>query len=179
MKRITVLIIVMTIMGIFLIGCGNDKTQNQETVRVHDYYKITDDAEDDLAALFYLCYGQEQIEKAVKDLLNKYNMPVEKALEIDYEVVNADNGDEWYLILPKYEESTITVHSVKLNDQGSLEVEKELITTEKPVLLQCNLSDIIPSSQVTVTFKDKTIVFNPFISLKDGKISEIEGVYTK
>nr|WP_315024997.1 hypothetical protein [uncultured Aminipila sp.] len=179
MKKVTIFIIVMVLAGALLSGCGKNESESQEKVKLHDYYKVTDDSKGDLAALFFLGSGQEEIEKTAKALLHKYNITEEEASKVAYETVNVDNGSEWYLIVPKYEGSTIQVDSVKLNDQGSLEVDKELLTTDKPVVLQCNVSDIVPSSQITVTLNDETVVFNPAISLKDGKIVKAEGVFTE
>lgn len=179
MKKITIFIIVMVMAGALISGCGKNEAEGQQKVKLHDYYKVTDDSEEDLAALFFLGCGQEEIEKTVKVLLDKYNMTQEEAAKVEYEMVNVDNGSEWYLVVPKYEGTTIQVHSVKLNDQGSLEVDKELLTTDKPVVLQCNVSDIVPSSQITVTLNDKTVVFNPAISLKDGEVVRTEGVFTE
>lgn len=179
MKKITIFVMVMVLTGALLSACGKNEEKSQKTVKQHDYYKVTDDSEEDLAALFFLGCNQEQIEETANGLLDKYNMSKEEAEEIDYEMVNVDNGNERYLILPKYEGATIQVHSVKLNDQGNLVVDKELLTTDKPVVVQCNISDIVPSSQITVTSEDKSVVFNPAISLKDGKIVEFEGVFTE
>ncbi len=178
MKRIAIFMIATVCVCVFITGCGKDEERKQ-AVRVHDYYKISADGEEDIAALFYLGTEKKEIKKTAEELLNTYNIPLEKALDIEYEEVKTDNGREWYLIVPKYEGTTIQVHSVRLNDQGSLEEDKELTTTDKPVILCCNESDIVPSAQVTVTFKDRKAVFNPSISLKDGKVTENEGVFTK
>ncbi|WP_312649614.1 hypothetical protein [Aminipila sp.] len=179
MKKITVFVMVMVLAGGLISACGKNEEESRKTVRQHDYYKVTDDSEEDLAALFFLGCGQEEIEKTAKELLNKYNMTEEEAAKVEYETVKVDDGSEHYLIVPKYEGSTIQVHSVKLNDQGNLQVDKELLLTDKPVVVQCNISDIVPSAQITVTSEDKSVVFNPAISLKDGNIVKIEGVFTE
>lgn len=180
MKKITVCIMILVLAGALLSACGkNEEEESQKKVKQHDYYRVTNDSKEDLAALFFLGCNQEQIEKAANGLLDKYKLSKEEAEKIQYDKVNVDNGNEWYLILPKYEGSTIQVHSVKLNEQGNLEVDQELLTTDKPVVVQCNISDIVPSSQITVTSEDRSVVFNPAISLKDGNIVEVEGVFTE
>ncbi|QHI73563.1 hypothetical protein [Aminipila terrae] len=179
MKKIAIFMMVIVMAGVLISGCGKDKAVSQRAPEKHDYYKISNDSEGNLAALFFLGSDKEEIEKKAKELMDQYDVSEEEAKKTGYEMVNVDNGSEWYLVVPKYEGSTIQIDSVKLTEQGNLETDKELLTTDKPVVLQCNISDIAPSSQVTVTLKDKKVVFNPAISLKDGKIVKFKGVYTE
>ena len=96
----------------------------------------------------------------------------------DIEQVIVD-GNEWYLILPKYIDTQISVSAVELNNMGDLVPTEDILFTTKPILLQCNLSDIVPSLQVSVTYDKDSITFYPSLSLKDGDVTPVERAYTK
>lgn len=173
MKKIVVILSMLILIGVLISGCSGDRKTS-----INEYYKVDDSDDDELAAVFFLGHDLESIKQNGKEILDEFDMTLDYASTIEFETVNVDNGDEWYAIIPKYKGSEIKICSTKLNQDGELVVDKELLTTDKPVKLQCNLSDIIPSSQVTVTYKDKSVTFNPSLSLKDGKMLDIENVYT-
>ena len=85
-------------------------------------------------------------------------------------------GDETYLLIPKYENSVVTIHSV---DSDGNRINKDFSEVAKAVVITCNLSDIIPNIEVTVEYTNEngekgSISFNPSISLMDGSISDFE-----
>ena len=40
----------------------------------------------------------------------------------------------------------------------------------EPFILQCNASDIFADATIQLTYKNETVEFSPFISLKDGSV---------
>lgn len=145
---------------------------------LNTYYTITDDNEDTLCAVYYLGYSKEEAQENANKLFNTNNMNLSFDSKEDIERADAD-GDEWYLILPKYTDTQVVVSKVELNNNGELLPTEDILTTQKPVLLECNPSDIVPSTQVIITKNNDSITFNPSISLKDGDVTPIERAYTK
>ncbi|MBR3770677.1 MAG: hypothetical protein IKL07_00255 [Clostridium sp.] len=145
----------------------------EEKNKVTDLYKFDDSKEDNLAALIYLGYGDTEKEENLNSLMQEYNLSQDIFEEI---VIN--KNCEWYAVFPKYVGSTVKVDSMVMTDEGDLVIDTEYAETEKPVLLCCNVSDIIPSSQITVSYQNQEIKWNPFLSLEDGSVAKSERVYT-
>lgn len=78
------------------------------------------------------------------------------------------SGDEFYLIIPRYEEMEVRLYRNDLATMGkALEQECE---AGKPFIVQCNVSDIFPDVTVELTYNGETVEFSPYISLKDGSV---------
>lgn len=135
------------------------------------------DAENDLCAVVFLGYDEASASDAVTRLCNE--CPALQELLLAGKITEFDaNGAEQYWILPKYTGTVITVNRVTLSDEGTLQPEGEALTTESPLRIYANVSDIVPSTQITVQLGAQSICFSPFISLKDEIIAEIEGAFT-
>ncbi len=81
------------------------------------------------------------------------------------------NGD-YYLIIPRYSDMHLKLYKIDTTtDALTLAFEE---SDCKPFLIQCNVSDVIPDATISLTYRDETIEFSPYISLKgDGvKIGE-------
>ena len=79
-------------------------------------------------------------------------------------------GQDIYLVIPKYKDSTINVYEARLDDNGNLVKNSLLFTTYNPFVIKCNVSDIIPSIILEVSYNDKVIEYSPSLSLKDGSL---------
>ena len=78
------------------------------------------------------------------------------------------SGDEYYLIIPRYEDMEVRLYRNDLATMGkTLEQECE---AGKPFIIQCNVSDIFPDVTVELTYQGETVEFSPYISLKDGSV---------
>lgn len=180
MKFVIVIILSVVLATSCNINSGSDITNGSQNI-INSYYTVKDEKED-LASVFFLGYDENYIENGkivdrsfLESVLNKHNISLK-----DEELELIDGiGDEWYLILPKYKDESISIWNVELDGNGELVKTGEEYTTNKAVLLKCNISDIIPSVLVKISANDKTVEFSPFISLKDGKISDIDFVYTE
>lgn len=78
------------------------------------------------------------------------------------------SGDEYYLIIPRYDDMKVCLYRNDLATMGKkLEYEGEI---GKPFTLQCNISDIFPDVTVELTYQGESVEFSPYISLKDGSV---------
>ncbi len=67
----------------------------------------------------------------------------------------------------------MTIEGVRLTDEGTLEPTGETYYNGVgfPVILRCNVSDIMPNTLVTVTDETgKTYSASPTLSLRDGSV---------
>ncbi len=78
------------------------------------------------------------------------------------------SGEEYYLIIPRYEDMEVRLYRNDLATMGKT-LEKEC-EPGKPFIVQCNVSDIFPDVTVELTHNGETVEFSPYISLKDGSV---------
>lgn len=83
-------------------------------------------------------------------------------------------GQEFYLVIPKYKATSISLRELELTEQGKLsQVENLLVenmSVTGPALLAVNISDIHPNAKIILRHRDQVSEFSPFISLKDGSL---------
>ena len=135
------------------------------------------DGENDLCAVLFLGYDEASANDAVTRLCSEYEVIHEMCKNGDVITFDAHGGEQ-YLILPKFVGTTITVTEVQMDELGELQPAGAPTATEAPLRILCNYSDIMPSAAITVQYGARSVKFSPFISLKDGVISEIDGAYT-
>lgn len=83
-------------------------------------------------------------------------------------------GEEYYLLVPKFKNTTISLKELEISDGGELK-ERPNYTLEKisltgPTVICQNISDTAPNAKITLRYKDDVYEFSPSISLKDGSI---------
>lgn len=80
-------------------------------------------------------------------------------------------GDEVYCIVPRDHGATVTVQTWTTDERGEGKAGETLYEGEGvPVILTCNVSDILPNLLVTVTSNGETWAYNPSLSLCDGSL---------
>lgn len=84
-------------------------------------------------------------------------------------------SNDLYLIIPADPKATVTVETLGWNEaDGDLVKTGEQVYSQQdgaPFLLQCNVSDIFPQCELTVTDRDGiTLVWRPSISMRDGTV---------
>ena len=115
----------------------------------------------------------EDVKKLIQDKKEIYPFLADIAEE---EIVLLAGGDI-YCIVPVSEDASVQVKSVDYMKEGVSEEEAiaggEIAYegTGKPVILVCNVSDIVPNSHVTVTAGEASAAFSPYISLQDGSVA--------
>lgn len=184
--------LVVSIFAVTVTGCGekSEVATEQEVSNQEDSLKqaeevaqdtaegknsmyVFEDSDDgNLAAITFLGYGDQEKEKNFATFCEQYQLDAEKFVE----VVDVEDC-EWYAIIPKYTKEELTISHVDMNEGGELEKTEELLITKEPVLICCNISDIVPSVDVTITYNDQEVSINPFISLENGELSEYEGLF--
>ena len=153
---------------------AEDETEDEAEETISPYYTFEDKDDNNLAAMFFIGSGNQEMNDKMPACLEKYGLTQDV-----FEMVAEKDNCEWYAIIPKYIGTKIKVERVELNDDGNMEVTEKITETEKPVLLCCNESDIIASAKVTITYGDEELEFNPFLSLENGKLAKVERVYTE
>lgn len=90
-------------------------------------------------------------------------------------------GYELYVIVPATAAGTITVHPAGLNDRGEYTYDTNQTLYEgppgEPVVLRCNYSDIFSNVVITATDGGGAIQFSPSLSLEDGSVNLVPGLY--
>lgn len=90
-------------------------------------------------------------------------------------------GQELYAIVPANKKATITVYPSSMTEDGEYSDDKSvpLYTgkTGETILLRCNLSEIYSNVLITVTDGGTAMDFRPALSMEDGRLPEITGVY--
>ena len=90
-------------------------------------------------------------------------------------------GQELYAVVPPDETTSITVYASGVNEWGEYVDDTSMPLGEnwpgEPLLLQCNLSEIYANVLVVVNDGSETITFRPSLSMEDGHLVEIPGVY--
>lgn len=90
------------------------------------------------------------------------------------------NGEECYLIIPKYRNASVSLKELEISQDGKLkEVPNELLDFNAcagTTFVCQNISDIAPNGKISIRYRDDVIEFSPSISLKDGNLILPEGV---
>lgn len=84
------------------------------------------------------------------------------------------NGEECYLVIPKYKNASVSLKELELSEDGKLkEVENiylDAISSSGITFVMQNISDIAPNGKITIRYRDDSYEFSPSISLKDGSL---------
>lgn len=171
-----------------------DTEKENETDGISDLYKLVEKdlakevKEDNKAFMIPLGAGyDEETLKAVltrlKEVKEKYSY--EKDLEELLMLVKSDDGNtylvaqEFYLLVPKYDDADISLKELELSEEGELEaVPNEALDgkiVHGPTLIVQNISDIAPNGEITINDKAGEVKFSPYVSLKDGELMLDEG----
>ena len=135
-----------------------------------------------LMAVFYVLNSKFGITKYAKELDIDKNTDkliavamIESESEVkekyfDEEFMVYENvGDELYFIVPIQKNVTINVYSAVM-EESDIVKDKLIATTNKPFILKCNISDIIPNIIIEINQNNKVYEYSPYISLKDGSL---------
>ena len=97
----------------------------------------------------------------------------EKYPELAGAAVLDTGGEQFYLLVPSPDAVSVEIEGYGMDEDGNVGPDGEIIYREEagPVAVLCNVSDIIPDIQVTVTGSDgNTLVFSPMLSGEDGSV---------
>ncbi|MDO5095269.1 MAG: hypothetical protein Q4D65_01810 [Peptostreptococcaceae bacterium] len=96
-----------------------------------------------------------------------------KMITEDYRYKMLDDGEELYILIPKYYGSKVNLY--ELDTSGAENVIKhQLVAGEKSLIVKANRSDIRPDTKVVLEYGGESLEFSPSLSLKDGKPMPVE-----
>lgn len=194
MRKVDIIAVILLLITITLsVGCDIDSPKSQGSDNISDVisaesqaagYKVSEvfplsgcNNNTDVAAIKYIGYSidEDDLKDTLADVATdfvKYYDDIKYCRFI---------GDETYLLIPKYENSVVTIYSVD-SDGNRINENADFSETAKAVVFTCNISDIIPNVEVTIEYTDEngengSISFNPSISLMDGSICDFEKVF--
>lgn len=169
---------------------NDDSKEDKEDEEISEEFlniasKLGVDPHDNDKKAFIIFLGSMYDEKSLKDVLEKL-YPFEKNFlnGIDPEtilVMKKDEsgktylmGEECYLIIPKYKNTSISLKELELSEDGKLkEAANEYLDGIAPTgatFICQNISDIAPNGKIIIRYRDDTYEFSPSISLKDGSL---------
>ena len=87
------------------------------------------------------------------------------------------NGQECYLIVPKYRNASVSFKELEIVDDGGkaklAEVENHYMDETAcagPTFICQNMSEIAPNAKISIRYRDDVLEFSPSISQKDGSL---------
>lgn len=84
------------------------------------------------------------------------------------------NGEECYLVIPKYKNASVSLKELEISDGGELkEVDNgylDTVASTGTTFICQNISEIAPNGKITIRYRDDVTAFSPSISLKDGSM---------
>ncbi len=129
--------------------------------------------EDDMFAVALIDYTEDKTrDDFYNELLEKY---LDKAEETALTPIELE-GEEHYLIIPRYPVNKIRIYHQSLGDEGEL-IRGELVTEIEDVLeftIKCNISDLHSNQVIEAEMNGETVEISPYISLQDGSLGKSE-----
>lgn len=84
------------------------------------------------------------------------------------------NGQECYLVIPKYRNASVSIKELEITEGGELEEADNYYLDQAscagPTFICQNISEIAPNAKITIRYRDDIFEFTPSISLKDGSL---------
>ena len=100
--------------------------------------------------------------------INSVDEVKEKYFDEEF-MIYETNGEELYFVVPIQKNVTMNVYSAVMEETNIVK-DKLIASTNKPFILKCNVSDIIPNIIIEIKQNNKVYEYSPYISLKDGKL---------
>lgn len=168
-----------------------DLSHNYGTNEYNPHYvrmanKLGVDVSDDSKKAFIIYMGHASNEYDLPDVLSKliqwqgvFNEYEDPKLLLNITNANEELRDEligyeYYLLVPKWKNTTFKLKELSLGENGKLkEVENYILEglCERGTTLVCvNQSEIAPNAKIIMRYRDDVEEFSPMISGKDGSI---------
>ena len=146
------IILITLVFSLFTAGCGKQPTDaiKKEVIPFED---------GQLYAVAYLGWDD-----AVKDTLAFYK---DLYLEDEDIPVFYTSGNEAYLIIPRYDNTSVKLYQKDFDSPDKLLYESNDC---RPFVIRCNASDIFPDSKISLSCDKGSEEFSPCLSLADGRV---------
>ena len=195
MKKITVIALAVLCM-LLLASCGGGGedptttvpstketttepvTESESAKALAEFRKHMKD-ENYICGVAYLGYYPEEIGNIIEDLQYKGIYEKHSFLnEIKRKDFHSLEGSEFYAVIPA-EGVKIAVNEYTFDEDANGSVVRNLAeSSETPVFIRGNISDIMPNIQVVITTDDgKTQEYYPSLSLENGYLSKGQQIY--
>lgn len=194
MKKITVIALAVLCM-LMLASCGGGEeptatvpstketttepvTESESAKALAEFRRYIKD-ENYICGVAYLGYYPEEIGNIIEDL--QYKGIYEKYSflnEIKRKDFHSLEGSEFYAVVPAVGVK-IAVNEYAFDEEANGSVVRNLSeSSETPVFIRGNISDIMPNIQVVITTDDgKTQEYYPSLSLENGTLSKGQQIY--
>ncbi len=130
-----------------------------------------------VAHLGYLDGSYYEIMSHIEDMGMIVEFPF---LEIPKENYLALEGGELYAIIPADRDVSVSAYAAEL-DETNYTVKPGAKLAEykdgEPILLKCNVSEIMPNVVLKITAKGHRHIYSPTLSGENGRLVQTEGVY--
>ena len=153
-------------------------TESESAKALAEFRKHMKD-ENYICGVAYLGYYPEEIGNIIEDLQYKGIYEKHSFLnEIKRKDFHSLEGSEFYAIVPA-EGVKIAVNEYTFDEDANGSVVRNLAeSSETPVFIRGNISDIMPNIQVVITTDDtKTQEYYPSLSLENGTLSKAQQIY--
>ena len=91
------------------------------------------------------------------------------------------NGQECYLVVPKYKYASVALKELEISGGGKLKEKDndymDYIATAGPTFVLQNISEIAPNAKIVIKYRDDIFEFSPTISLDDGSMILPDEIY--
>ncbi|WP_215492033.1 hypothetical protein [Fenollaria sporofastidiosus] len=91
------------------------------------------------------------------------------------------NGQECYLVVPKYKYASVALKELEISGGGKLKEKDndymDYIATAGPTFVLQNISEIAPNAKIVIKYRDDIFEFSPTISLNDGSMILPDEIY--
>lgn len=170
---------------------GDNTLFSPEYLRMANVLGIDPNSDEKFGFIIYLGYAY--YDEPLKTVLSK--LYAWQAEFLNYEdpnllLMSRENEDgtieikgyEYYLIIPKWKNTTISLREMELKEGGVLGEIENYSLDKRAVRGNCvvcvNQSEIMPNALVKMRYRDKNVEFSPSISLKDGEMEEISVLWS-
>ena len=153
-------------------------TESESAKALAEFRKHMKD-ENYICGVAYLGYYPEEIGNIIEDLQYKGIYEKHSFLnEIKRKDFHSLEGSEFYAIVPA-ESVKIAVNEYAFDEEANGSVVRNLAeSSETPVFIRGNISDIMPNIQVVITTDDgNTQEYYPSLSLENGMLSKGQQIY--
>lgn len=127
--------------------------------------------DDKICAVVYLGRGEQQTEQ-LEIFRGRYapDYPVEGLETVEM------MGEEAYLIIPRYEQSEISLNVLEQKDDGTIQVTTDAAHPDGAFIVHCNPLAQFANVEINIAYNGQVHVIVPVLSALDGHLEEMQVV---
>ena len=176
MKRFLSILSAAAILLACASGCGEKEPETDPALE--NFRALM--ANGDFCAVAYYGYVDGSYEEIMAHMETLGASAAYPFLAIPEENFTALAGGEIYAVVPKDPNGSIKVYTGVMNEETFTIDPGELLAEYsggEPILLRCNVSEIMPNVVLEITLGEMTVAYSPSLSGEDGQLVETGGVY--